>query len=143
MSRLKEYIHPRYTKAQQKALFIAYDAYIKTEDYPHLTGFAVEQDIVRDDIYLFPQFVPLIKKGKQKCELFLISKVQSDQLYGKYAFLLKTQHGYRESTPIEITTTTNTLKIELGDRSLGELQEAMLKQGKANKMRNTRKVKSG
>ena len=131
----------KWTKERVKQTFNDLSEYINKEDYPTLIQFAANNGLWKTWFYDYPDFSEVLKKGKTKCEAWLQKQVLEKSNCTPFIFLLKAVHGYRDSTPIEITSTTNTVRLELGNRSLDELQEAMLKQGKANKMKNTRKVK--
>ena len=137
---LKEYKPRKYTLDEMNDLELLFSKYIETTEFPHLSKFASENGIIREDLYLFPSFVPLIKKAKDKCEAYLIGKLEKDQLYGKYAFLLKSMHQFRDNSTLTVQGEQGKpIALELTSKSIEALQESMLKGSKANKAMNTAK----
>ena len=143
MPRLKEYVHPRYTNDEIEDWYKIFDNYINTVDFPYLSKFATEYGIIRDDLYIFPTFVPLLKKAKAKCEQYLIDKLNQDKVnFVPFIFLLKSMHDFRDNSAIEVSGKDGKpVSLEFTGKSVQDLQAMFDKVTREHKTSNTGKKK--
>ena len=133
----------KYTKQFRAELLVKFDEYIDATLCPYVDQFILDNKIPFSTFYSFDEFIELRKKTQKKREQYFLDKLVTNRgNIAAWMFLLKCQHNYRESTPIQVNTgDTKQITINLQGKSLDELQEMSFKQLRAAKAGRVTKVK--
>lgn len=118
----------KYSHKYRKELLIKFEEYIENTEEPSVLDFAVTNNILRENLYGYPEFASALKKCAEKHELSMITELKNSKNPIPYIFLLKAQHKYRENDPVTKDNTNNNndlFQVTLQGKSANNLIELM------------------
>lgn len=134
---------PKYTAEVKAELLEQLEKYVQDTECPFIEEFATLSNTYAQRLYEFPEFAETLKKAKNKRESYFQRVLIQGKSPGNnpipIIFMLKSMHGYRDSTAIVGDKDSPvTIKVEIDSQKVEDAIQAKLRK---YKQKNTSKGK--
>lgn len=106
----------KYTPAQVEEIRKKFQEYIDSSQMPIIAEFSYKNDVLRDDLYKYPEFFTLIKRAIGKKEAFLEAASLAGKVNTTQAIFSLKQLGWRDRQDVNFQGVLGTTEITEADK---------------------------